>query len=400
MAEPKIVFDAAIPHAAAALDRLGRAIAMPGAAIDRAAIADTDVLVTRSITRVDRALVEGTRVRLIATATAGIDHVDTAALTALGIAFASAAGCNAQAVAEVVLGVLAEAGRPTSEGVGIVGFGHVGRRTASLLRAHGHAVLCCDPPLAERRKRMQGDTIVDADPILDAMARHEPLLSLRTLLRHCPVVSLHVPLTHRVPHSTRALLGPKAFAAMVPGALLIHTCRGGVVDEHALLAWLDAGRGQAALDVYEGEPTLRNPQLLRHSGVVLATPHIAGYSHEGKLRATQLATAAVAAHVGARHSPRWPSVPTPTLRLPDAHGDPGPRRVRDLLRRALALADDARDLAAVGELAAGHRGPAFERLRARYRMRSEFASIAVTVADARDPAVCSLQRLGFDVQAP
>jgi len=387
-----IVVDDAVPHADAALAGLGVVRRVPGRQIDRACVREADVLVTRTITTVDASLVAASRLSLVATATAGVDHVDQAALAARGIAFASAAGCNAQAVAEYVLAALMET-RTRNGPVGVVGFGHVGRRTTALLRAFGMTVDVCDPPLERRRA---SSTPIDRDPVFDAAARTEPLLPLSALLRRCSALSLHVPLIAEGPHPTADLIGPEALSALPDNATVLSTCRGGVVNERALLGWLAAGRGQAVLDVFCREPSLQHPALLDPArGVVLATPHIAGYTHEGKRNATHWTAMSVASHLG--QPLRWRPPPTPSRTVPLPESSEHEAAIVALIRREADLQADSDPLRALAALPAHERGPQFDQLRRSYALRSEHRNITVRVDDTAATTANRLRALGFAV---
>ncbi|MGH1348264.1 MAG: 4-phosphoerythronate dehydrogenase [Nannocystales bacterium] len=266
---PRVVADDAIPHLA---DAFSDPVRVRGAEITKAHLLAADALVVRSVTRVDADLLQGTNVRFVGSATAGIDHVDVPALRAAGITFAHAPGCNARAVVEYVLA--ATLGHSELRGpVGVVGFGQIGRRLVTALRRLGFEVWVCDPPRAE----------ANADP--------EAFLSLDALLERCNTLSFHVPRVRDGAHKTKHLLDAEGLRRVRPDALVLNTSRGDVLDNAALHAWLDAGRGEAVLDVWEGEPNLRWP-LLSHPRVRLATPHIAGYTAEGKARGTAMIHAA------------------------------------------------------------------------------------------------------------
>lgn len=243
---------------------------MPGRAIDRAAVADADVLLVRSVTRVDRALLEGSAVKFVGTCTIGTDHLDLPYFAEAGIAWSSAPGCNARGVVEYVLGaLLALAERHGVElaarTYGVVGAGQVGGRLVDVLRGLGWNVLVCDPP---RQAREGGDFV-----------------ALEEIVRRCDVISLHTPLTREGADATWHLLDAGRLAQLRPGSWLINASRGAVVDNPALKAHLQGGADlEAVLDVWEGEPQVdaELAALCR-----LATPHIAGYSLDGKLRGTE-----------------------------------------------------------------------------------------------------------------
>ena len=237
----------------------------PGRAIDRAALGDAEVLLVRSVTRVDRALLEGSRVRFVGTCTIGTDHLDLDYFAAAGIAWSSAPGCNARGVVDYVLGCLLALGERTGRRLpeltyGVVGAVQVGGRLVEVLRGLGWDVRVCDPP----RQAAEGGDFVE----------------LAEILRECDVLSLHTPLDA----GTRHLIGAEQLRALRPGAWLINASRGAVLDNAALKAHLRSGADlQVALDVWEGEPQA-DPELAALCQI--ATPHIAGYSLDGKLRGT------------------------------------------------------------------------------------------------------------------
>ncbi|MEO4049267.1 4-phosphoerythronate dehydrogenase PdxB [Pseudomonas sp. CAU 1711] len=260
-----IVADENIPLLDEFFSAFGEIRRHPGRAIDRAALGEAEVLLVRSVTRVDRALLEGSRVRFVGTCTIGTDHLDLDYFTEAGIAWSSAPGCNARGVVDYVLGsllALAETrGRRLPElTYGVVGAGQVGGRLVEVLRGLGWDVRVCDPP----RQAAEGGDFVD----------------LASILRDCDVISLHTPLDA----GTRHLLGAAQLRRLRPGAWLINASRGAVVDNAALKAHLRTGAElEVVLDVWEGEP-LVDPELAALCRI--ATPHIAGYSLDGKLRGT------------------------------------------------------------------------------------------------------------------
>lgn len=384
----RIVIDDAIAWHAEAFGHLGELHAMPGASIDQAAVRRADVLIVRTVTRVTAALVEGSAVRFVGTATAGEDHIERAALEQRGVTVARAPGCNAQAVAEYVAAVLAHArrwgtGAPPGP-VGVVGLGHVGRRTARVLRALGYDVLACDPPLGERRAA--GLPTEDPDPALTIMARYERLGSLEQVLESSFVVTLHVPLERSGPHPTWHLMGDRLLSRLRHGQLLLNTCRGGVVDDAALERWLADASGRAVLDVWEGEPRPRAGLLREPGGVLLGTPHVAGYSLEGKVAATRMVHEALCRFLGRAPSFDGRAVlgapGSQVLRCsdPEAAHD-----WRPWLQAAVPLATDDAALRAVMGRPEAERAVAFEALRRRYALRRELSAFAIEPHVALDP---------------
>ncbi|MDN3552842.1 4-phosphoerythronate dehydrogenase PdxB [Halomonas almeriensis] len=377
----KIVVDANVPEAQRCFGELGEVTRVPGREIDARSVRDADALVVRSITRVDEALVAGSRLRFVGTCTIGTDHVDTRALAARGIGFASAPGCNAEAVVDHVLASLAtqaerEGSRLTERRVGIVGVGNVGRRLLGRLQALNIACLACDPPRAEA----------------EGAAGFE---SLDTLIAQCDVLCLHTPLVTQGPHATRHLLDAQRIAELAPGTLVLNAGRGDCIDGKALRSRL-AGRGDisAVLDVWENEPAI--DAALRDL-TAISTPHVAGYSLDGKLRGTHRIYRALAQHVGlpARldEADLLPPPPVPRLAL-----DVG-LEVEEALRLCMrAVHDPRRDHDALHRRAR-QQGMAtgFDACRADYPLRREFASLTVELADAAAHLAEPLAAAGFGV---
>ncbi|MBM7334317.1 MAG: 4-phosphoerythronate dehydrogenase [Alcanivorax sp.] len=344
-----IVADENMP-ALECFERRGTVTRVNGRTLTRDALADAEVLLVRSVTRVDRALLEGTPVRFVGSATIGTDHVDRAALDALGIAFAHAPGCNARAVAEYVLQALLLAcqrqGRALHESrVGVVGLGNVGGRVAAWLNALGATVIGCDPPLARSGARAPVP-LTGLDAVLDA-----------------DLITLHVPLTLDGEDATRHLLDAERLALLGPEQTLISTCRGAVIDNRALARRLAAGQGPLTLlDVWENEPR-PDPALLER--VWLGSPHVAGYSVEGKWRGTAMLHDAWCRWAGEAAPGATPPVSGKTLDAP-VHDEAD---LLALLRRAYRLHEDDRRLREA--LAGDDPGVAFDALRKHYPPRHE-----------------------------
>ncbi|MDD1978588.1 MULTISPECIES: 4-phosphoerythronate dehydrogenase PdxB [Pseudomonas] len=264
-----IVADENIPLLDAFFAGFGEIRRYPGRAIDAACVKDADVLLVRSVTRVDQALLEGSKVRFVGTCTIGTDHLALDYFAQAGIQWSSAPGCNARGVVDYVLGSLLtlaelDGADLTARTYGVVGAGEVGGRLVEVLRGLGWQVLVCDPP---RQAREGGDFV-----------------SLQTVLSECDVISLHTPLTADGEHPSWHLLAREQLASLRQGAWLINASRGPVIDNDALRELLLAREDVlAVLDVWEGEPQV---DLELADLCVLATPHIAGYSLDGKQRGT------------------------------------------------------------------------------------------------------------------
>ena len=272
----KIVADRDIPFLEGVFEPYADVIYLKGDQITKEDLSDADVLMTRTRTRCDGNLLEGTSVRMIATATIGMDHIDLDFCRNKGIRVENAAGCNSGAVMQYVFsalyGVSARKGIKIDDcNFGIVGVGHVGRKVEAMARYLGFNVLRCDPPRA-------------------AAEGPEGFYSLEYLLEHSQVVTMHVPLDP----TTRGMADETFFALMQPGSIFINASRGEVINEDALIAAAPKF-GAVVIDTWCNEPNI-NEELLEVADI--ATPHIAGYSYQGKENATMMAVRAVAAFLG------------------------------------------------------------------------------------------------------
>ncbi len=278
----KIVIEQNIPYIKGRLEPwFDSVVYAPASDIDAALVADADAIVTRTRTRCDAALLDGSAVRLIATATIGTDHIDLDYCRRAGIKVASAPGCNAPAVAQWALATIlawqrarALEGRRLS--LGVVGVGHVGSIVARWAGQLGYEVLPCDPP----RERADGG---------------DRWVSLNTIADRCDIITVHTPLNRHGADATFHLLNER-FIGRLAGdkpRLLMNAARGAIASTQALLA--APPHIDLAIDCWENEPDIDKVLLQR---AFVATPHIAGYSSQGKLRATAMAIEAVNRHFG------------------------------------------------------------------------------------------------------
>lgn len=358
----KIVADQNMPLAKALFAPFGEVRLLPGREITSADVMDADVLLVRSITQVNRQLLEHSRVTFVGSATIGTDHVDTDYLQSAGIAFAHAPGCNAEAVVQYDLSVMCRL-MPDwrTKTVGIVGCGNVGGRLYRRLADLGVSCRVYDPFLTS-------DSIAD--------------LGSFEQLYDCDIVCVHTPITTDTEFPTRHLFNQQVLTQLKPHALLINAGRGAVVDNKALLGCLTAGLPlQVALDVWEPEPQL---DLDLMALVSLATPHIAGYSLEGKTNGTQMVFDAFLQFKGL-DNPGALNLAVESQVLADISS-----LEEAILCSYDVSADDQRMRAALVDLAGGEAvGAAFDNLRRNYPVRREFGYYSVTSADD------SFKRLGF-----
>lgn len=369
----KILVDENMPYARELFSRLGEVKPVPGRPIPEDELADAQALMVRSVTKVNASLLSGTAVKFVGTATAGTDHVDQAWLGEAGIGFSAAPGCNAIAVVEYVFSALLMLAERDGfvlkdRTVGIVGVGNVGSRLQARLEAWGVRTLLCDPPRADR-----GDA-GDFRP-------------LEELVREADILTFHTPLFKEGPYKTLHLVDDALIGALKPGAILINACRGRVVDNAALLTRLEAGQDlSVVLDVWEPEPDL-NVELLKR--VDIGTPHIAGYTLEGKARGTTQVFEAFSAFIGHRQQVALDTLlPAPEFGRITLHG---PLDQPTLKRVAHLVYDVRRDDAPLRKVA-GIPGE-FDKLRKNYLERREWSSLYIQCDDAE--AASLLHKLGF-----
>lgn len=284
----KIVADENIPFAREAFASLGEVKTLPGRDLRADDLGDSELLLVRSITRVDEKLLSGSDIKFVASATIGTDHVDLDYLQQQGIGFANAPGCNAESASEYVISVLFHLARqkgfdPFSLTAGIVGNGNVGSRVRKKLETLGIRHLVNDPP--------RQDAAIDSINYV----------SLQTLLHECDFITLHVPLTREGDYPTWHLLNADNLAELADDCILFNAARGPVIDNAALSQLLTQRDDLCVfLDTWEGEPGV-DPVLLKQ--VDFASPHIAGYSVEGKLRGTQMILEAACQYF--HSTPQW-----------------------------------------------------------------------------------------------
>ena len=377
----KIVADPNIPFVQEAFGSLGDVVLVPGRQINATTARDADALLVRSVTPVNAATLDGSRVRFVATATIGTDHIDDACLRARGIGFASAAGSNANSVAEYVVAALLELAhrqgfRLRDQTLGVIGVGNVGSRVVRYAEALGMRVLPNDPP----RQR----------------AEKLPLfVPLERVLAETDIITMHVPLTRQGADATFHLFDKERLAALEEHKpILVNTARGAVVDNKALLKAIDGERVRGTvLDVWENEPDI-SPELL--DVVDIGTPHIAGYSFDGKVNGTQMVYRAVCQFFGI--PPTWqPPLPppeVPRIELSVSSGDDDEDVLRRVVRRVYDITADDAALRKSVRVPDGI-GAGFDTLRAAYPIRREFFNTQLILRGASDTLRKKFAALGF-----
>ncbi|WP_159564876.1 4-phosphoerythronate dehydrogenase PdxB [Budvicia diplopodorum] len=372
----KIVADENMPYAQTLFGQLGDVRLVAGRQLNSSVLADADALMVRSVTKVNQALLAGSKVSFVGTATAGTDHVDDKWLTQQGIGFSGAPGCNAIAVVEYVFSallMLAERDRFSlkDKTVGIIGVGNVGSRLNARLNALGVNTLLCDPPRAR----------VDSS---------ETFWPLDKLVKEADILTFHTPLYREGQDKTYHMVDADLLSALPEGRILINASRGAVVDNQALLNALEQGKNLSTiLDVWEQEPELLLPLLAL---VDVGTPHIAGYSLEGKARGTTQIYQAFSQHIGQPKSIELSSLlPEAEFNRITLNGELDESRLKRLIHLVYDVRRDDAPLRAV----AGQPGE-FDRLRKEYIERREWSSLTVECDNANSQAL--LQQLGFSTK--
>lgn len=369
-----IVADENIPLIEEFFASFGEIRRLPGRQITRADVHDADVLLVRSVTRVDRELLEGSAVKFVGTCTIGTDHLALDDFEHAGIQWASAPGCNARGVVDYVLGSLLtladiEGADLAQRTYGVIGAGEVGGRLVRVLRDLGWKVQVCDP--------------------LRQAAEGADYVSLEQIIEQCDVISLHTPLSKSGDFATWHLLDEARLNRLKPGTWLINASRGPVVDNAALRNVLNARDDlQAVLDVWEGEPQV---DVELADLCVLATPHIAGYSLDGKQRGTAQIYQALCTFLGQ----------TPQVQLADLLPAPWLAKVELSANsdQAWALAmvcrgvyDPRRDDADFRRTLTGpvdQQKQAFDGLRKHYPVRREIEGLTVHI-EGHNPALTKM----------
>lgn len=373
-----LVVDANIPLALEAFSQFGKVRQIPGRDMKRSDLAEADALIVRSVTKVDRELLHGMPVRFVGTATIGTDHLDIDYLEEAGITWNSAAGCNASSVVEWVIAAMVEfcvARGEEWEGktLGIVGHGNIGSRLAVRARGLGFRILVNDPPLERDNEDLA-------------------FVPLEKVLAESDFLTLHVPMIKSGRDRTVHLIGSAELAKLKDNALLLNASRGVVVDNAAALEAARSGRVHFVLDVFENEPRPARELIER---CFLATPHIAGYSYEGKVNGTRIIADALArfARLPQEWHPKLPEPPDAKIEL--TQQDQGAAFL-EAVRRSYPIREDDRRLREGLPLDEEAWGRHFDELRKSYHQRREFCNYQVS--NVRDPRLAKWLKLtGFAV---
>ncbi len=375
----KIVCDNKIPFLRGVLEPYAEVVYLPGKETTPEVVRDADALITRTRTICNERLLKGSSVKVIATATIGFDHIDTEWCESAGIVWRNSPGCNSWSVKQYISSVLVRLAAKHSLSLGgmtlgVVGVGNVGSKVATAARALGMNVLLNDPP--RERKEGKGEFV-----------------SLDKIISDSDIVTVHVPLSDEGEDATWHLFDADRITSMSPSQILINSSRGPVVDNAALKEALLSGKLLGGvLDVWEGEPNLDRGLI---DALDIATPHIAGYSADGKANGTAASVRTVSEVLGiplTDWSPAGITAPAQALEFSvDADG----RRTSEVLAEAVLHTYDVLD-----DDAALRRDPSsFESLRGDYPVRREPSAFHLTLVDGTADEAERLSQLGFNVTA-
>ena len=299
----KIIVDDKIPYISEAIQSIAdKVVYAPGKEFTPELVKDADALIIRTRTFCDKSLLEGSQVKFIATATIGFDHIDTAYCKEAGIAWANAPGCNASSVAQYIESIflllkLEEEKTLTDLTIGVVGVGNVGSKIVALAQSYGMRVLQCDPPRQDAEK-------------------DDSFCSLQTIAEQCDIITFHTPLNKEGKYETYHMADADFFASLKRKPYIINTSRGEVIATEALLDAINKELiEEAIIDVWEFEPDIDRELL---SKVWIGTPHIAGYSADGKANATRMSLDAICRffNIKATYSVMPPAPPYPIVEAP------------------------------------------------------------------------------------
>lgn len=381
----KIIADQNIPFVEQCFAHLGQVDLYHGRKITPEVVADADALLVRSITRVDEKLLAASSVKFVATATIGFEHIDRDYLARRGIGFASAPGSNANSVAEYIVAALLTLGKKfkltlSGKSIGVVGVGNVGSRVARKCAALGMKVILNDPPLA----RQTGDSKYRSlDEILE-----------------CDFVTMHTPLTKEGQDKTWHLADAAFFSRTKKGAFFFNTSRGGVMDTLALKQAMQSKHlSGVVLDVWENEPNI-DPELL--AKVDLSTPHIAGYSFDGKVAGLIMIYQALCGHFKLKPTHTiadfLPPPQMPEIRPTDEELKRDEQAIiHDIVQRIYVINRDDFNTREILLQEPDKRGEFFDLLRKNYPERREFQNTKIYLPDVKSPLAAKLSGIGFQI---
>ncbi len=373
----KIVADDKIPFLKGVLEPYSNLRYLPDFLITNKEIRDADAIIIRTVTKCNDKLLEGTAVKFIASASIGFDNIDTEYCRKYNITWTNAPGCNSSSVQQYIASALLHFAkhhsfRLSNKTLGIVGVGNVGKKVAGLATTLGMNVLLNDPP----RERVEGKKDFDI---------------LEQILTESNIISLHVPLTKKGIDKTYHMVDKQFLQKMNPGCYIINSSRGSVINELDLMKVVQSGKpGGVILDVWEHEPDI-NPELLNL--IDIGTPHIAGYSQEGKANGTSMSVRAISKFFNLELD-KWfpeniPQPDNPEIEV-DCTGKSEEDIIREIIHSTYSIEKDDARLRQSPEK--------FEDIRGKYPVRREFPAFKVILKNGTSGLLEKLEALGFRVR--
>lgn len=372
----KIVIDDKIPYIKGAFEKKAEVVYLPGSKTTPDIVKDADVLVTRTRTICNEKLLAGSSVKFIATATIGFDHIDTEYCTAKGIQWTNAPGCNSKSVEQYIASTLMVLATKKNLQLkeltmGIVGVGNVGKKIARLCELLGMKVLLNDPP----RERAEGST---------------NFVSIKQIMEHADIISLHVPLNMKGEDATYHLADESFFAKLKGQPVLINSCRGEVVKTEAVKTAIAQKQiASFVCDCWENEPNIDLDLL---SQTELATPHIAGYSKDGKALGTQMSVQAISRffHLGLDN---WQPIGVELPKNPVININGAGFNEHEIIAEAILATYDIRQ----DDTVFRNNTVLFEQLRGEYPTRREFPAYTIKAKNIQTETLEKLKEIGFRI---
>jgi erythronate-4-phosphate dehydrogenase len=373
----KVIADNMIPFLEGVLEPFADIVYLPGKDITNDMIQDADALLIRTRTKCTGQLLKGSKVQFIATATIGYDHIDTGYCEKNGICWTNAPGCNSSSVQQYIASALVTLSHKKGfdlkdKTLGIIGVGNVGSKIVRLAEQLGMTVYLNDPPRERKEGRCQ-------------------FISLEGIIRECDIITFHVPLNMAGIDKTYHMVDDSLLNKINAGTIIMNSSRGEVVDSEALITALESGHISASvLDVWEKEPDI-DRKLLEMADI--ATPHIAGYSADGKANGTMMSVRALSKFFGLGIDDWIPDdipVPSDTQIRIDCKGKRDDLIIQEAILATYTILDDDKRLR--------NSADTFEKQRGDYPLRREFHAYSVMLSEKRTEARKRLKRLGFNIE--